>query len=85
MNYIAKLTYKDGTMLPIAMKQSEFDEFFNCLKSKKFYWYKQGICGFWTSLSEVRFIQVIPGAVDHEKEKTTEEGKAENTISTATV
>ncbi len=85
MMYIAKMTYKDGTTLPIAIKQSEFDDFFKSLKSKNFYWYKQGICGFWTNLADVRFIQVLPGDVDHEKEKTSKEGNAENTISSETV
>lgn len=54
-----KLVYMDGKDVVVNLKNEQFATFFECLNKGKVYWDDEAKSGFWTNLSEIRFIQFL--------------------------
>lgn len=68
MKYALKLTYKDGKILEVHLKEEEAQDFFSCLSEAKIHWEKDTGKGFWTNLSDIRYLEAFPQEAKEEKE-----------------
>ena len=74
MKYALKLTYKDGKILEVHLKEEEAQDFFSCLSEGKIHWEKETGKGFWTNFSDIRFFEAFP----QESQKSQESQKVKD-------
>jgi len=59
MIYITKITYKDNVTLNLTGDEEDCKSLFQALSAQKIFWSKEGNNGFWTNLSDIRYIHIL--------------------------
>lgn len=72
MIYITKITYKDNVTLNLTGDEEDCKSLFQALSSQKIFWSKEGKNGFWTNLSDIRYIHILKEEEKVEENSTSE-------------